>query len=210
MSILKRLASLQNRRDDVSNQELARELAATQNIAGIREIAENIFNQDKNIQGDCVKVLYEIGYINPELISQYCLDFLKLLRSNNNRLVWGAMIALAEIAVIEADVIFENLETVYSAIKQGSVITIDNGIKVLAAVASKNQAYNKSIFPYLLNHLKTCRPKEVGQHAESTFIAVNKHNRDEFVIVLQDREPSLTNAQLARVKKLFKALDKKH
>lgn len=208
MSILNRIASSQNRRDDVPNQELARELATTKNLNGIKEIAQNLFNKDKNIQSDCIKVLYEISYIKPELITQYTDAFIKLLKSRDNRLVWGAMIALSEVAVLEANAIFDNLESIYSAMNNGSVITIDNGIKVLARVASKNEEYNKSIFPYLINHLENCRPKEVGQHAESISIAVNLLNKDEFIKVLQERESSLTNTQLARVKKLYKALDR--
>ena len=55
MSILNRIASQQNRRDEILNQELAKELAATGNIEGIKKIAENLYNKDKNIQSDCIK-----------------------------------------------------------------------------------------------------------------------------------------------------------
>ena len=90
MSVLNRIAHLQNRRDEVPNQELARDLAVQKNRGAILEIAENLWNKDKNIQADCIKVLYEIGYIDPSLIADYAEDFLKLLRSRNNRLVWAA------------------------------------------------------------------------------------------------------------------------
>ena len=95
MSALNRLASSLGRRDEVPNQELARDLAARKDKAGIREIAENLWNKDKNIQADCIKVLYEVGYLEPKLIADYAEDFVKLLRSKNNRLVWGGMTALA-------------------------------------------------------------------------------------------------------------------
>jgi hypothetical protein len=208
MSVLCKIACLQNRKDEVPNQELAKELVETNNLDGIEEIAENLFNKDKNIQSDCIKVLYEAGYIKPEIIAEYVGDFIKLLRNRNNRLVWGAMIALSIIASIKADEIYENIETVYEAIKEGSVITVDNGIKVLAAIASQNDEYDKNTFPFLINHLKTCRPKEVGQHAESIFIAVNPSNQDEFINVLKEREISLSSSQLARVKKLYRKLQR--
>ena len=69
MSIITSLASSLGRRDEVPNQELARALAAKKDKAGIREIAENLWNKDKNIQADCIKVLYEIGYIEPKLVA---------------------------------------------------------------------------------------------------------------------------------------------
>ena len=52
MSVLDRIAYLQGRRDEVPNQELARELVKTNDSAGIKEIAENLFNQDDNIRND--------------------------------------------------------------------------------------------------------------------------------------------------------------
>jgi len=40
MSVLNKIAFYQNRRDEVPNQELARELAATKDRGGVSEIAE--------------------------------------------------------------------------------------------------------------------------------------------------------------------------
>lgn len=204
MSILSRLASAQNRRDEVPNQELARDLATKKDKAGIREVAENLSNKNKGIQADCIKVLYEIGYIDPKLIAGYADDFVKLLKSKNNRLVWGAMTALAEVAKADADVVFKNFDAIKKAKETGSVITIDNAISTLAITASKNEKYSKTIFPYLLKHLSSCRPKEVPQHAERTFPAVNKSNKNDFVKVLEKRMEDLNGGGLARVKKIIK------
>jgi hypothetical protein len=207
MSILNRLASLQNRRDEVPNQELARDLATKKDKAGIREVVENLWNKDKNIQSDCVKVLYEVGYIEPELIAGYAEDFIKLLKSKNNRLVWGAMGALVAAAKIDPDTIFRNLNTIKKAKETGSVITVDNAISVLAHTASANPKYNATIFPDLLHHLAFCRPKEVPQHAERTFPAVNAGNKNEFIKVLEKRTEDLSGGGLSRVKKLIRAAE---
>ena len=95
MNILNRLAHFQNRRDEEPNLILARELAEARDTAGIREIAENLWNENAEVQSDCIKVLYEIGASEPGLIAGYAGEFLKLLGSKNNRLVWGGMTALA-------------------------------------------------------------------------------------------------------------------
>ena len=50
MSVLARLACMQERRDEAPNKSLARDLAEKRDIEGIREIAENLWNKDKNIQ----------------------------------------------------------------------------------------------------------------------------------------------------------------
>jgi hypothetical protein len=204
MSVLNRLTSSLGRRDEVPNQELARELAAKRNKPAIREIAENLWNKDKNIQADCIKVLYEIGSIEPKLIADYSEDFVKLLRSKNNRLVWGGMTALAEVAKANPDVVFKHLEEIKKAKETGSVITVDNAISALAYTAAATDEYNKAIFPYLLKHLSGCRPKEVPQHSEKTLPAVNSSNKADFIKVLEKRIEDLSGSGLSRVKKVIK------
>jgi hypothetical protein len=209
MSILNNIAYFQNRRDEVPNQELARELAEFKNEAGIREIAENLWHQNQHVQSDCLKVLYEIGYLNPELIAPYAGDFVKLLRHKNNRLVWGSMIALSTIAEFRAGELYPHVEEIKQVMAQGSVITIDNGVKTLAGIASTNDDYNRVIFPYLIHHLQTCRSKEIPQHSEKTLVAVNAANKETFITILEMRMAELTAPQLARVKKVIKEAQKR-
>jgi hypothetical protein len=204
MSALDHIAHFQNRRDEVPNQELARKLASRKDRAGIREIAENLWNRDKAIQADCIKVLYEIGYLDPVLIAGHVEDFVKLLKSRNNRLVWGGMIALGTVAEIQADTILAHLSDIQKAMNAGSVITIDNGVQTLALAASRGGKYNKAIFPYLLDHLKTCRPKDVAQHSEKTLPAVLiSTNKKEFIAVLEKRLEDLSGSGALRVKKVI-------
>src|SRR5258708_25304876 len=132
MTALNRIAHFQNRRDEVPNQELARDLAARKDKAGVREIAENLWNKDRRVQADCIKVLYEVGSIEPTLIAGYAEDFIKLLRNKNNRLVWGAMSALGAVAEPKADVIFTHLAEIQKAMENGSVITMHNVVQTLA------------------------------------------------------------------------------
>jgi hypothetical protein len=209
MSALNRIAHFQNRRDEVPNRELARDLAAKKDRAGIREIAENLWNKDKGIQADCIKVLYEIGYIEPALIADYAEDFARLLKSRNNRLVWGGMTALAEVAKARPQAVFKHLDTIKKAKQAGSVITVDNAISTLAWTAAADRKYNRAIFPYLLDHLKACRPKEVPQHSERTLPAVNSSNKTDFITVLEKRMEDLSGSGLARLKKIIKEAEKR-
>lgn len=204
MSVLQRLAHSLDRRDEAPNQELARELAARKDEKGIREIAENLWNRDRNIQSDCIKVLYEIGFIEPRLISEYADDFVKCIKSKNNRLVWGGMTALAEVAKVDPETVFKHLNVIKKAKETGSVITVDNAVSTLAYVAAGDRKYNEAIFPDLLEHLSRCRPKEVPQHSEKTLPAVNGSNKAAFIKVLEKRMEDLSGAGLARVRKVIK------
>jgi len=209
MSILNKIAFYQDRRDETPNQELAQALSQTRNQADIREIAENLWNKEPNIQSDCLKVLYELGYLAPELIAEYADDFLKLLKHHNNRMVWGGMIALSTVADLKAAEIFPHVDEIVQVMEKGSVITIDNGIKVLALVASQKEDFRKVIFPTLLEHLRTCRPKEVPQHAEKSLPAITAGNKSDFIRVLEKRLEDMTASQTARLKKIIKTAEKR-
>jgi hypothetical protein len=209
MSVLDQIAFYQERRDEVPNQELAYKLAAAKDKAGIREIAENLWNKNKNVQSDCLKVLYEIGYIDSDLIADYVEDFLKLLNSKNNRMVWGAMIALGTIAVKRPHEIWTHIDDVIRVVDHGTVITVVWGIKVLAAVAAAGEIYSRKLFPFLLAQLQKCIPRDVPTHAENMLGAVNASNQQEFLAVLTARQPEMSASQLARLKKVFRTLQKR-
>ncbi|HEY5269144.1 MAG TPA: hypothetical protein VII97_02325, partial [Anaerolineales bacterium] len=148
MSTLDKIAFSQNRHDEVPNQILARELAETKNKDGIREIVENLGNKNKNVRSDCLKVLYEIGYLDPGLIADYGNDFLKLLKSKDNRMVWGAMIGLATIAGRHPKEIWEQIDDVICITESGTVITLVWGMRALARVAAADENYKENIFPF--------------------------------------------------------------
>ena len=204
MSVLSRLACALGRRDEVPNRELARALVETQDTAGIQEIAVNLWNKDGNIQADCIKVLYEIGYLQPRLIKAYSGDFVKLLKSRNNRLVWGGMLALSTIGALVAKELFPHIAEIEKAMDSGSVITRDSGVLALAGIASTSEERGKTIFPYLLAHLSHCRPKDVAQHGEKILLAVSTTNKAEFIAVLEKRMEDLLGTQITRVKKVIK------
>ena len=206
MSMLNKIAFYQNRRDEVPNQQLAKELAETQNTEGIREIAANLQNKNKNVQSDCLKVLYEIGYLKPELIAAYVQDFLGLLKSKNNRMVWGAMIGLATVADKKPKEIYVQLATVTAAVDKGSLITVVWGVKALAKVAAADKTYKQKIFPLLTAQLQKCIPRDVPMHAESILPAIDADNKQEFLSILETRKPEMTASQLSRLRRITKNL----
>lgn len=208
MSILRELASVMDGKGDVLNQELAQKIIENNDFEAIQELVANLSNKEKAIQSDCIKVLYEVGYINPHLIAEYVNDFIDLLTSKNNRLVWGAMIALSTIAGLKSAELFKQNDIIKSAIENGSVITMDAGVKTLAGVAAFQNEYNNELFPYLIEVLKHCRPKSVAQYAESISTAVIKNNIKEFNKIVNTRKESLTPSQLKRIEKLLNTLSK--
>ncbi len=99
--LLNRLGYLQTRRDRTPNLDLARDLVARDDKAGIREIAENMWNDNKNIHSDCINVMYEIAIIDPNLVTPYAADFIKFLKSKYSNMVnpWGRLVIFNRILI---------------------------------------------------------------------------------------------------------------
>lgn len=119
-------------------------------------------------------------------------------------MIWSGMIALATVAAVIPDFIFTHRAEILASMDSGSVITMDNGVAALAYTAAAKAPYNKTIIPVLLNHLKTCRPKDLAQHAEKILPAVNLSNRSQFAAVLTRRTQAVSGSALGRVKKVLK------
>ena len=208
MSVLNKIAYYQVRRDEVPNQVVARELAQTQNAADICEIVDNLGNQEPNVQSDCLKVLYELGYLAPELISEYVEEFLKLLNHRNNRMVWGGMIALSTIAGLQAEKIFPHVDEIIKTMEAGSVITNDAGIKTLIAVAARKYEYRLRIMPYLLERLANSRAVDAPRYAEIMLVAIGPDDQAEFIKIIDKWIKASSGARLARLQKVFKQAGK--
>jgi len=206
--MIERLASQMGRNDEEPNIELAELLCQTEDQGGIREIVDGMKCKDKAIASDSIKVLYEVGERKPALVAEYADDFLGLLSSRNNRLVWGGMTALAAIADLAPDAIYKRIDLVVSAFEIGSAITLDNGMTALAKVCRANREYESHLMPVLLGHLRECRPSDVARHAERMSLCINEGNVEAFLDALDARRGQLADPQSKRVKKLEAKLSK--
>jgi len=204
--VLELLASKLGRNDERPNIELAERICKLADRNGIGEILLGMKSGDVAVANDCIKVLYEVGQREPTLISDYANDFISALASKNNRLVWGSMTALASISTVNPKAIFARLPEIYEAYANGSVITVDNSISVFAQICKANDEYNTKVFPILIEHILSCRAKEVPQHAERIEICINSDNKQVFIGALETRIAELSQSQSHRVKKVLKRL----
>ena len=207
MSAIERIAFNVGRRDEVPNQELTKELAEAKDAEGIAEIADHLQDRNKSVASDCIKVLYEVGYIDPSLIEPYTEVFIDLLGSRTNRMVWGGMIALWTVAAGQYEAIWKRMDEVLRAVERGSVITVVSGVKALSIIASKGPSYEERLRPVLFGILRDCKPKMVATHAEDMLVMVNNDNRSELRSPLIGRDGELTSSQRTRVNGVLRRLD---
>ncbi len=208
MSIIEKLAYSHNRRDEIPNQDLAKELADKNDISSIKQLVENLNNKNKNIQSDCIKVLYEIASLKPELISKYLMDFISLLDNKNNRLVWGAMIAIDHITLEDPKRVYKELSKIISAADTGSVISRDHCVMILIKLSSL-KPFEKNSFELLLEQLKNCPVNQLPMYAENAMPIINETRKMIFVKTLQERLKDVEKeSQQKRIEKVIKKLSK--
>ncbi len=206
MSILNRLSSAIGATGNQNEIELAKEIAETENHDYVRELIDNLKNKDKKVQSECIKALYETGYIKPELIAGFPAEFLSLLSSKNNRLVWGGMIALMTISHLAHKEIFASLELISTTIEKGSVITIDAGIGILANL-NVHTEYTNAVEPLLTEQLWKCPIKQLPQYMEKCLVCIREENKSIYADIISKRLPECEReSQAKRLNKLLKKI----
>jgi hypothetical protein len=206
MTYIEKIAYHLGRRDEIPNQELADLLAEEENHQGIEEIASYLYDKNKSIQSDCIKVLYEIGYINPHLITKYAETFIKLLDSKTNRMVWGAMIALSTIAEHAPEEIWPHCEKIKELIETGTVITNVWGVKTLINLSKAGDKYYAELIDDLLRLQKECRNVDFAKRAEDMWGVIRPEHRAAYQEILIERKPSLSKSAQARLGRVITRL----
>jgi hypothetical protein len=208
MSILNKHASSLNRRDEVPNQELARQIAKTSDAKAVKELFENLNNKSKDIQNDCIKVIYEIGVLKPEMIAGYTKELLALLTHKNNRLQWGGMTALDTIVQQDPKAIYAALPGIIDAADKGSVITNDHCVGILIKLCAVKK-YAADAFALLNERLKKSPDNQFPMYAENALPVINETNKAAFIKTLQSRVAGIEkDTKRARVEKIIKKLSK--
>jgi hypothetical protein len=208
MSVIPKLATSLNRRDEVPNQELAEEIVRSEDKAAVGELVENLKNKDKGIRYDCIKAIYEVGYRKPYLIADHLPVFLGLLENKDNRLQWGAMTALGCIAREKPAEIFASLGRIVEAAEKGSVITRDHCVKILVSLSELEEYADKS-FPLLLEQIMKSPANQFPMYAENALPAITALNKDRFIDALTGRiEDIERESGRKRVEKVIKKAGK--
>ncbi len=206
MTVLNLLASTRGLKGSNANISLAKEISISSNKIAIKELIDNLNNKNKNIQSDCIKTLYETGYLKPELLAEHYAEFIKLLTNKNNRLVWGGMIAISTITDLKHQEIFASLDKIMETVEKGSVITIDCGIEILARL-NQYKIYFNTTDPLLIEQLWKCPIKQLPMYIEKSLICINKKNKEIYKTIIEKRKTECDkDSQIKRLEKSLKQI----
>ncbi|MEO1222699.1 MAG: hypothetical protein AAFX92_00595 [Pseudomonadota bacterium] len=185
-SVESRLASALGRRDEQPNIQLAEDLARSGNSDSVQELVAILASGKGPAKSDAIKVLYEVGQRDPSLIVDHTDPLLGLLEARNNRLVWGALTALAHICQIAPDRIFTHLEAILAAADKGSVIAKDQAFAILIILAGRER-YADRVIPIILSWLNSAAINQLPMYAEQAARAMPAESRSAFRTVLESR-----------------------
>lgn len=208
VDIINKLASSLGLRDEEPNLELARSIAVEDDEVAVQELVKLLGNKNKDIQSDCIKVLYEIAALRPSLLSGHSRIFLELLNNKNNRLVWGAMTALDAITLEIPDIIYSELGLIMIAVESGSVIVKDNGVGILIKLCTL-EPYSETAFPLLIEILKKCPTNQLPMYAENAVPIVRGGMKPVFIEAILSRIIEIEkDSKRRRVEKVIDKLSK--
>lgn len=203
--VLSRLASALDRNDERPNVELAEELAKSGDAAAIAKLAGALTAGSVAQQNDAIKVLYEIGALRPALVAPHTGAFLALLKSKNNRNVWGALQAVESITIEAPVEVAKHIPTILAAADKGSVIAKDKAIGILARLAAKGHDTQD----LLLDRVADAAPNQFPMYAEIAAPVIDAAYKGRFRTVLETRLEKIdAPAKRKRVEKVLKALSR--
>jgi len=207
MNVLDRLASALARRDEEPNIALARQLAGSEDRAGIALLAEALATGPRPIAGDAVKALYELGALRPDLVRPHADVFLAALDSRQNRLVWGAMTALDSLAADYPALIAAHLPEILAAAERGSVIARDKAVSMLATLASRPGPAGPKAWRNLLAILEDAPVNQLAMYAEAASRAAPMHDPAALAALVRARLAGIAApAKRARLDKVLRRL----
>jgi len=206
MSIADRLAGALDRRDERPNIELAVEIAASGDKAAVGELVALVQSGKPRQRNDAMKVLYEIGARDPELIGGHCPVFLEALGSRTNRQVWGAMSVLDAVAEARAEQIAAELPRIIDAADRGSVIAKDRCTSILTKLA--RAGYADKAVPILVERVRNAAPNQFPTYAEKAASVVTPEARRGLIETIRERLSGITQrAKRERMEKLLRKLN---
>src|SRR5688572_15454698 len=166
------LASSLGRQDEAPNIELGQKIAKANDAAAVQDLFRLLDNKATAVRSDVIKVIYEVAERNADLIIPFTSKIIDLLDHKDNRLKWGAMSALSAISLTRPEKLTKHIPRIVKAMDEGTVITRDNGIVILAQMG-KIKKFHSDAMELLLEQIEKAPVNQVPMYAEKMVEAIS-------------------------------------
>ncbi len=209
MHVVSQLASSLDRRDEEPNIALAEKLASEGDTASIAILVDLLSTGTKALKHDAIKTLYETAERRPELLAPHVDTFLEVLRSKDNRMVWGAMSALAALAAVTPEKLMSEINAILEIADRASVISKDKAMALLATLNS-DPRYHDILMPVIFTRLANAATNQTPMYAELTAPSLLQDDIPRFEEIVRTRIAEIPQpAKKARLEKLLRKLGKR-
>ena len=166
VNIEDRLSGALGHGDDVPNIMLAEELSREGDVLGVAELARLLCEGSRDQQKGAIKVLYEVGERTPALISVHSEVFFTHMVGLDFRLVWGSLMALASISLVEPRLVLSRIEDICSAADVSSVLAKDQVFNILWNLLDTEPEFTPDLAPVLFRRLENSSAYQFHRYAE--------------------------------------------
>lgn len=188
--------------DQNPDQDLAFRLAVANDKQAVEELAEQLNHSEKESQRACIRLLLEIGAINPELIAPLAPVFLEFIKESSNPLKSEGMKALALLVFENPSFIYKSLPVILEAAGKGSEKTRTETVHILVQLC-QIPVFAAASFAYLLDLLRESSVNQLPRYVERMREILNEDNKGRVLEMLNKRldeqEEDLKRKQIEQV-----------
>lgn len=204
VSVTAALHELAAARGFEGHRALAAALAEDADPIAVADVADALDDEAPRVKEAALAVLGFLAAASPSLVAAQCDAIATCVAPDASEATWRAVVALAEVAPHDSVSVARYAETIVDAIHGGSVIAADHGVTALAWASTVRD----DIVPHLISELATCEPSHVCLRGERCLPAVTAETAEEFMAVLDSREPELSRSAAARLRRLVREVER--
>lgn len=199
--VVSQLSGTSGQKDQSANIELAEKVCQTEDHSTIGLLVDILRTGSSAHKKDAIKVLYEVGARQPELIMPYTAVFFDGIESRDNRIVWGSLKALAKICSVSPERVADRLDLILGAADNGSVIAKDQAIEILLSVKTLPD-HGKAASSALFERLQTAAVNQLPKYAELLAANLLPEEKETFLSILDMRlRDQISEAKRRRLRK---------
>lgn len=187
-------------------EKIASDILNRSNPDEIKGLISNLFVQNRGLQKDSFTLLKWISEREPKILIPFFEDFIKLLKSDYNRMRWGSMQIIRNLNPLVPHLTYSHLEELEDAVRMGSIVEQDQWVDILVDL-SRNPSYYPHCFALLADILWKSGLNQFPTYIEELSEIVQVGDIETLVYCIGQRisEP-MNEAKKRRLEKSWKIL----
>lgn len=170
---------------------------------GLPHYASALEDQNPNIANQAVRVFEEVALLKPELCAPYIERVVRLLNSQNPRVVQGSAQVLPLLARVAPAKVARHLEKLRTGYDTTSEVAKEGTVRTFVALCLASVAYQKRVVDVFEKALGTAEPKTLIRFTELVLPALKGEPHAQVRAVVEHRLPEIPRPQAEKIAELL-------